>query len=183
MIWCRIESFLWQIESECWEAIFFPPSGFSSLSWLWQPLFRLLGMAAIKHNTTKYFLQASLLSIGYRWPDLGERWFNPEPGPSKIGGRKSHCIICFKGEFCGGMLHSGRLEVPDTVLISHGCSSKWAIAFKTPPAVYSSCLCLLPPPLLSKAVSDLRVFHFLSEVLWCLTITHFIYLNIGIKDD
>lgn len=118
----------------------------------------------IKHN--KMFSTGSLFSKGYCWPDMGERWFNSEPATFKIVGRKSHCIMCFKGESGGELLRSGRLEVSDTVLTSHRW---WWVA-----SVF-----FLPPP---KAMNDLFVFPFLSEVPLCLPTMYYIYWNIWIKD-
>ena len=102
MILCRMESLVWHIESDFWETIF-------SSFWLLQlmmviryPLFRLSVMLETKQNTTECSLQASLVSTVCHLLDLGERWFNSEPATFKIGGSRSYCITCSKGESLRG---------------------------------------------------------------------------------
>lgn len=149
----------------------------------WQPLFRLLGMVEIKHNTTKCSLQASLFSIGYHWPDMRERWFNSKPATFKIGGRKSHCIMCFKGESRGG-----------------GCWNQEGLRSQTLCSSHTDAPAngLLLLSLLWQSIQAAFIFfpHPSSQRLWmiylCLLFkwspvmlnyfTYYIYLNIWIKD-
>lgn len=142
MILCRMEYLVWHIESDFWETIF-------SSFWLLQlmmviryPLFRLSVMLETKQNTTECSLWASLVSTVCHLPDLGERWFNSEPATFKIGGTRSYCITCSKGEsLSGGCWNQDALRA-QTQCWTH----RWAVAFKFPPLGYSVCLCLPPVP-------------------------------------